>query len=113
MSDWFHLGHSEFFGVFTSVIALFVLICIVGCYCLCYRKKKESNTQPQNTQPPQQAIIDHMNMEFQSERTLSNISTSPTAPPHSDANINNIFKGSSDNTLPTYEEAVVGHHKKL
>ena len=52
-------------------------------------------------------------MEFKSKRTLSNEPTLLHAPPYSAPNGNNIFKILIDDTLPTYEEAMKVHNKKL
>ena len=104
----------QIFGITLSCFtAGCVLLCIVGCCCYCCWKKKEKNTQPHNNnnnnnqtrvinnlvsgtlrnsqrQRIMQIRADHRNMEIQFEHTLSNISTSPTAPPHSYINRNNI-----------------------
>ena len=51
-------------------------------------------------------------MDFQSERTLSNVPILPNAPPYSAPNRNIIFKISIDETLPTYEENMEEYYQK-
>ena len=105
--------HVEFWTWLAIIFCIcFVLCCCCCCFSVCCRwfcwKKKESNIQP-----PPHHILDQRIMDFQSERTLSNVPTFPNAPPYSAPNRNNIFKISIDEALPTYEEAMEVHYKEL